>query len=242
MNCHFLPTRPRDHRPPVAARPALLVLLLAISALRASAQEPTPLDPREASCGAGASPLLILGTYHMASPGQDAQNLDADDPRSPRRQRELEELLRKLQAFRPTKVAIEAVHGRSAWIGRYRDFVNGSYTLGSNEIEQIGFRVAKLSGLREISAVDYPMWMDGLIPDEIDYGWTPPPSAESAPSHAPAPSEEQLRLERSTVTEYLQSLNGPETIQANHRLYAGMLRPSTTSNAPFASTDALVNT
>lgn len=236
------------HRPDASPRfrralcgAALLFAHFCVAPLTAQAQAPTPLDPRESSCGPGASPLLILGTYHMANPGFDAHNLDADDPRSPRRQREIDVLLRTLHSFQPTKVAVEAVYGRSAWIGRYRDFLAGKYTLGTNEIEQIGFRLAKLAGLAEISAVDYPMWMDGRIPDEIDYDWKPPIRTESTPTASAAPSEQQLRLNRSTVTEYLQYLNSPESIRENHHAYAGMLRPSTTSNAPFANTDAVTN-
>lgn len=34
--------------------------------------------------------------------------------------------------------------------------------------------LARRAGLAEVSAVDFPMWMDGRIPDEIDYNWQPP--------------------------------------------------------------------
>lgn len=224
-------------------RVLLARLLLAFVPVAISAQLPVPLDPRETSCAPGASPLMILGTYHMANPGQDARNLTADDPRSPQRQQELAELLGKLHAFRPTKVAVEGVYGRSVWIARYRDYLKGTYTLGTNEIEQIGFQLARRSGLAEISPADYPMWMDGRVPDEIDYDWksTAPAARPSASTEAAPPSEEETRLAQSTITEYLVHVNGSEYMRKDHHSYSTFLRPSTSSNAPFANTDALTN-
>src|SRR5580698_10721136 len=52
--------------------------------------------------------ILVLGTYHMANPGRDVYNMQADDVLSPKRQQEIAELLEVLKKFRPTKIAIEA--------------------------------------------------------------------------------------------------------------------------------------
>lgn len=37
--------------------------------------------------------ILVLGTYHMANPGHDIHNLQADDVLSPKRQQEIAQLL-----------------------------------------------------------------------------------------------------------------------------------------------------
>src|SRR5215472_14130917 len=48
--------------------------------------------------------ILVLGTYHMANPGRDVYNMQADDVRSPKRQAEIGELLAVLKKFHPTKI------------------------------------------------------------------------------------------------------------------------------------------
>ena len=47
----------------------------------------------EGPCQEESSRLLILGTYHMANPGLDSYNVEADYVRSERRQKEIGELL-----------------------------------------------------------------------------------------------------------------------------------------------------
>jgi hypothetical protein len=49
--------------------------------------------------------ILVLGTYHMANPGHDIHNLQADDVLSPKRQQEIAQLIDVLKRFRPTKIA-----------------------------------------------------------------------------------------------------------------------------------------
>ena len=59
--------------------------------------------------------ILVLGTYHMASPRRDLFNSKVDDVMAPKRQQEIVALMEVLKRFRPTKVAIEAnVNSRGA--------------------------------------------------------------------------------------------------------------------------------
>jgi hypothetical protein len=53
--------------------------------------------------------VMVLGTYHFANPGQDINNVKADDVLKPRRQMELEALAAAVASFRPTKVMVERV-------------------------------------------------------------------------------------------------------------------------------------
>jgi hypothetical protein len=85
---------------------------------------------------------MILGTFHMVNPGLDAYNVEADDVRSPPRQREISELLNRLERFRPTVIAMEGKYGSDTWPERYARYLTGEYDLGRNEIKQIGFRLA----------------------------------------------------------------------------------------------------
>jgi hypothetical protein len=104
--------------------------------------------------------VLILGTYHMANPGHDIYNMQADDVLSPKRQAEMAQLIEVLKKFRPTKIAIESDIWSKQRVGQYSDYLAGKYTLSRNEIEQIGFRLAKELGHKAI----YPVDVDGDFP------------------------------------------------------------------------------
>jgi len=104
--------------------------------------------------------ILVLGTYHMANPGRDIHNMNADDVLSPKRQQEIARLIEVLKTFGPTKIAIEATVG-SKRIGQdYSDYLAGKYALSRNENDQIGFRLAKELGHPAV----YPVDADGDFP------------------------------------------------------------------------------
>ncbi len=98
--------------------------------------------------------ILVIGTFHMANPGRDVHNMEADDVLSPKRQREITELVEVLKRYRPTKIAIEADVGSRRVAQQYADYVAGKYTLSRNENDQIGYRLAKELGHKAVHAVD----------------------------------------------------------------------------------------
>jgi hypothetical protein len=104
--------------------------------------------------------MLILGTYHMDNPGRDIFNMSADDVLAPKRQAEIGELLEVLKRFKPTKIAIESTVYEDRRPKQYTEYLAGKYTLTSNEIEQVGFRLAKELGMKAI----YPVDVDGDFP------------------------------------------------------------------------------
>ena len=104
--------------------------------------------------------VLILGTYHMANPGRDIFNMSADDVLAEKRQREIAELLDVLERFRPTRIAIESTVWEDRRRTQYAQYLAGTYELTSNEIDQIGFRLAKRLG----HATIYPVDVDGEFP------------------------------------------------------------------------------
>jgi hypothetical protein len=108
--------------------------------------------------------ILVLGTYHMANPGADVYNIQADDVLSSKRQQEIGELIAVLKRFHPTKIAIEADVKDNL---DYRDYVAGTYTLSRSETNQIGYRLAKELGHPAI----YPVDADGDFPLERVQGW-----------------------------------------------------------------------
>ena len=129
---------------------AAFVFLAAVSSVTAIAQTAPPQRAE----------ILILGTYHMANPGRDIFNMSADDVLAPKRQAEIGELLEVLKRFKPTKIAIESTVYDDRRPKQYADYLAGKYTLSPNEIEQIGFRLAKELGMKGI----YPVDIDGDFP------------------------------------------------------------------------------
>ena len=127
-----------------------LVLSLSLLALPATAWPQSDARPE----------ILVLGTYHMANPGHDIVNMQADDVLLPKRQREIAELIEVLKRFHPTKIAIEAGVGSKRAGQEYADYLAGKYVLSRNEIDQIGFRLAKELGHHAV----YPVDEDGEFP------------------------------------------------------------------------------
>jgi Family of unknown function (DUF5694) len=105
--------------------------------------------------------ILVLGTYHMSNPGRDLYNMKADDVLSAQRQKEIGQLVEILRKFHPTKIAIEADPGSERIEKQYADYVAGKYSLSRNEIDQIGYRLAKELGHQAVYGVD----------EEGDFPW-----------------------------------------------------------------------
>ena len=97
--------------------------------------------------------ILILGTYHMANPGHDIYNMQADDVLAPKRQQEMAQVIEVLKSFHPTKIAIEADPG-SPREKNYAEYLAGRYTLSANEVDQLGYRLAKELGHKSVYPVD----------------------------------------------------------------------------------------
>lgn len=134
-------------------------LALSTAVLAAALSAPAaPAAPADAP--AARAEVLVLGVYHMANPGRDIVNMQADDVLAPRRQAEIVELVDVLARFRPTKIAIE----RDTWDTRsakdYADYLAGTHELTRNEIEQVGFRLARKLGHTAV----YPVDADGEFP------------------------------------------------------------------------------
>jgi Family of unknown function (DUF5694) len=124
--------------------------LLLCCAVPLLSQEPAP----------ARAEVLVLGVYHMSNPGRDLFNMQADDVLAPKRQAELAELAEVLKRFRPTKIAVERDAGDQRIHKDYAAYLAGTHQLTRNEIEQVGFRLAKELGHKSVHAVD----ADGEFP------------------------------------------------------------------------------
>jgi hypothetical protein len=140
--------------------PSRFILILVLSMASASPALAQPAVAPKPEPPAARAEILVLGVYHMSNPGHDIVNTEADDVLAPRRQAEIAQLIEVLKRFHPTKVAIEANFGSERVEREYSDYLAGKYTLSRNEIDQIGYRLA-----RELNhKVVFPVDADGEFP------------------------------------------------------------------------------
>jgi hypothetical protein len=222
---------------------------LCLAAPPLAAQQPVPeglaaLPPD--SCRAEGEeriPMMVVGSYHMANPGLDEFNLEADPVTAPRRQREVEAVVDALADFRPTAVAVEARHAdRDAWQERYEAYRAGDRELESNEREQIGFRLAARMDHDSIHAVDVrtPFSIDAVR--EAAEGNRRYRELMAGLDRAGRDAMETMGgwLESSTVGGMLWRMNTPAALQANHRVYFEYLLPVVAADS-FPGADLVEN-
>lgn len=164
--------------------------------------------------------VLVLGTFHM---GQE-EGFDCKQ-----RQPEIEALVDRLAEFQPTKIAVEMVpEDAAAFDEHFRQYGEGTWDLKTNEIYQIGFRLAKKLEHPRVYPTD---WMG---PAEMSFGEIEDWGTE----HQPKLMQELFAeltdfpkiTEEKTVLEYHKELNNPELIKSLHKVYVNVARIGTIDN------------
>jgi hypothetical protein len=200
---------------------ALLAAVAVVSVANADAREG---DPQ--------ADFLFIGSYHMGNPGRDVHNTRADDVLSGKRQREIAEVVRLVERFRPTKVMVEAdAESQDGIHKRFTESCKGSRPLERNETEQLGFRIACDMGLATVHAVDWNALGPIKDEDSVDYRKAVERHRQQQQydlhlAIGKAESDRrQLLLDRGTVLDMLQHLNSDEFLGQNARAYyrIGML-------------------
>jgi len=163
--------------------------------------------------------VMLVGVYHFDNPGLDVVNVVSDDVSTPRRQGEIVNLTRQFARFRPTTIAIEETGSLPLLeSATFADRAAGRRANAKSERDQLGFRLADLTGAR-IAAVDVDM--------PLPFGPLMETAAEAAPrlvAQAMASVQAQATatsqaLASGTVADALIYLNTPETLRANDDLY-----------------------
>jgi hypothetical protein len=183
--------------------------------------------------------VLVLGTYHMSNPGLDPVNITADDVRSPKRQREIEDLAGRIARFRPTKVAVEIPFGRDSTSNAlYRQYLAGTYALDRTEMQQLGFRIAKRAGLPRIHGVDYNVDVNvaAVLVWALTHG-QPELAAAAQSLSSRLVAEADSLMKHATVGEIVAALNSPRADSA-HGIYMAALRVGADTSYPGATMTA----
>lgn len=101
--------------------------------------------------------VLLLGTYHFGGNTTDKIKVTDDDILGNKKQKELEELLDKLQQFKPEKIYVENEPSRQHfWDSIYIAYKENKSIKMKNEIFQIGVKLAtKLYLEKGVTCVDW---------------------------------------------------------------------------------------
>lgn len=184
----------------------------------------TCMAPRHAcaaEAGHGRIPVMIVGLSHFAS-HEDLHNSKLGDVMSPEHQREIEEVIRSLARFHPTRVMIEQPYGDKNIIEQYQRYLHGQFTLGTNEVYQLGFRLAAVSGNRSIYPIDtntdFPFDFDRVKASAKQHGQTGVLSAAEA-HVAPLIRRSNALEQRGAIGALLHYLNTPAALDANASWY-----------------------
>lgn len=189
------------------------------------------------------TPIMFLGSYHMANPDADQFNLEADDVLSDKRQKEIEALVERLAEFKPTMIAVESPFMDSTTIADYQNYVKGTHELRRNEEEQIGFRLAKMLGHDSIYPIDVRM---PFMPPEFEAAVAAKPAR-----HSPLMAEMEQTgqkaialmgewLQNGTISDMLYKMNQPAFLDANYQLYLRYFLPIV-AEGNYAGADLVSN-
>lgn len=179
--------------------------------------------------------VMIVGVYHFDNPGRDLLNIHSEGILTPEKQKEIDAVVEAMKKFRPTKIAIEAPVASEKTKQKYADYLAGKYTLTANEIDQLGFRLAKELGHKEIYPVDVQFPFDfeevAKFADEHQQGALVGGAFEMAKK---AVGEIQEHVDHGTVLETLRFLNSPTEIEKGHAFYMALAQVNAGDQYPGA--------
>lgn len=166
--------------------------------------------------------VLLLGTYHMANPGRDVIRFEADDVLAFHRQAELEELVARLAQFRPTKVCVERPPEHQPKLDdAYGQYVEGRTEPDRDEIQQVGFRLARLCGLSRVYGIDdhTPLEWDELNAYLAEHPDEDERQREKSKLLQAEFDKKAEELARTTISEFLLSMNDERALRRDAGWY-----------------------
>jgi hypothetical protein len=167
--------------------------------------------------------VMIVGGFHMSNPGRDMHNVQADDMLAPKRQAQIAEVTNALAKFRPTLVAVEWPDN-DVTRKRYDAYLKGTLEPSTNEVVQLGFRLAKTAGLKSVAGID----VDGEFPYDAVADYASKHGMDNVLAAGNAEVEKFVRtqsemLANRRVGDVLRSLNDPARIAKDNDFYRSML-------------------
>lgn len=177
--------------------------------------------------------IMVLGTHHFTGGGFDHVNPEVDNYLSPKRQSEIVDVVDRLAAFAPTKIALEVHPDEEDTFNEiYAAYREGTHELGVSERQQIGMRLAAKLGHSQIYAVDFRnggMDIGGLFELGNQTGQTEILEYLGALRESMSEQDAKLNAADVTVRERLIHENGEDVAKA-HNVYLTLAQIGDTSN------------
>jgi hypothetical protein len=122
-------------------------------------QKADPISDPDLFIGKHKAKVMVLGVFHFDNPGLDSYKPKyAFNILEKKRQEELERLLKQIAEYKPTKILVEwdRILSDSITNERYLKYLNGTFSIDdkSNEVYQLGFKLAKKLGHKKIYCSD----------------------------------------------------------------------------------------
>lgn len=164
--------------------------------------------------------VSILGLFHFEETG-DLSAIQMEDVASVQRQTEIEELVKKLQSYNPTKILVEYPAKKGASLNEeYDNYRLNKKKLGLNEIEQVGFRLAKEMNHDSIYSIDHKLDLPYSILMEFCEKEDKMSDFENlAQEIGEFGSNESKKLSKTNLSSYLYKLNSIEKDRFINELY-----------------------
>lgn len=166
--------------------------------------------------------VLLLGSYHMANPGQDRINVEAADVLTPERQAQLQSVVDRLARFEPNRVAVEWSAEQAS--AAYAKYLDDTLPESRHEAVQIGFRLARQVGAQEVHGIDVPgpFPMDAVMAYAAETGQIGEIQAELG--KVMAETTELSALSATDIPAALRRANDRQFLAGGHALYMGLMR------------------
>ena len=169
--------------------------------------------------------VLVLATYHMDNPGRDLMNVQSDDVLTEKRQKEIREFVNHLKRFKPTKIAVEMPYGSAKLNEQYSQYLRGEYQLTRDEIDQIGFRLAKELNHQKVYGID----AEGAFDIGRVFAFAGANNQQEIIDRGMAIGKQQVAevnklIQKGTIREIYKVINDQRRINESHGAYMMMSR------------------
>jgi len=196
------------------------------------------MPPLWAQTGLKSSPaskpqIMVLGVFHLVST-KNMFTQQQGDTLTLKRQREIEQVVERLRAFHPTKIAVE--HDYDGKLNeRYQQYLSDKYVLTAEETDQYAFRLGKELGLSRIDSIYYPVSFDPNEAEDYAHAHDQKAVWDAALDRAHnVIAELDEVLAHGTMLEALRFMNSEYTIDLNGSMYLVLDRIGASNEYPGA--------
>ena len=216
-----------------------IIMLTLLVSCKQEAEIPSP-NPQQEKTNPIADPnhfigkhktkAMVLGVFHFSNPGLDSYKVKYPvNILEENRQKELDTLLSKIAAYKPTKILVEwnRIKADSITNVRYQHFLKDSFDISekSNEVYQIGFKLAKKLAHPRIYYSDANADWFGVELDWDNYDADAYLKEKgqyekvNRYNYEPFYALHDSLKAKQTLTEHLRLINSPENRLKDHQAY-----------------------